>query len=152
MELLRLRDLKDTFNLVNTHYENQKTVFSKLFACADSLNTADGQRLYPGFAVESHVENDYFNVRFVGRCFRFSVQLYWNPKQGPITKLSCSEIISTELDIKPKSIYEIYIDQYGVTNDLPAGSPDAYRADCTDRNDVLRLILQGVFMGLADTL
>ncbi len=150
MELLRLRELRETLNLIGDHYKDQKTIFSQLFEFANALTTAEYPRLYPEFAVESHLEKDYFDVHFVGRCFRFAFQLYWNAKEGPVTKLSCCEIFSTELDIKPKPIYEISIDRRGVTDSSPASTPGAYRTDCTNGNDALRLILQGVFSGLAE--
>lgn len=151
MELATLRNLRDLIRVINEHYDGQKTTISRLCEHASLLNTTDGQRLYPGIVVELHIDQDYFDVRFVGRCFRFASQLLWNTKEGPVTTLSCCEIFPTESNIKPKSIYKISIDQRGVTEGLSVDPPgNYYQADCADRNDALRLILQGVFSGLAE--
>ena len=150
MELGTLRTLRDLIQMINAHYSDKKNVISQLCEHASLLNTTEGQRLYPGIVVESHLDQDYFDVRFVGRCFRFTLQLYWNAEVGSVTALSCCEIFPTELDIKPKPIYKISIDQRGVTESLSVDPPgNTYKADCTDRNDALRLILQGIFTGLA---
>jgi len=151
MELLRLRDLRETLNLIEAHYKDQKIVVSRLFEFANMLTTEENQRLFSGFAVEGHLDKDYFDVHFVGRSFRFAFQLCWNAKEGSVTKLSCCQFFPNELDTKPKLIYEIKVDRRGVTNSSHAGAPDGYGADCRDRNDALSLILQGILSGLEES-
>jgi len=145
MKALSYGILKSRIQNIGSKYKEYREVFSTFLDLVDELNSEEFHVL--GITIEDHREQDYLDVRFAGRCFRFALELGWKDEMAR-GEISCYEVISPELYNKLILIDKIPINRYGDIDIVPPESDD--NLCCQSRGGAWYLIFHGIYKGFSE--
>lgn len=140
MSLLTYQQLLQQTITTSGRYAMLKNQFIQFAGHAADLS---GNQSPIPIVIEQHLDNDYFDVRFAGRRFRFALTVGLSEQGVARGKVICSEVVSDEAEV----VFDFSINQDGDTNIKPPDAEDPI--GCNVRPGAWYLVLHGVREGLS---